>query len=90
MNLKESLEVLVIDEADLLLSFGYENDIKSFTSYLPKTIQTILLSATLNEDVQLVKSLYLHNSAILKLKEIELPTSIQLDQLFRVVFFVLG
>lgn len=28
MNIKESLEFLVIDEADLLLSFGYEEEMK--------------------------------------------------------------
>jgi hypothetical protein len=48
---------------------------------LPKTIQTILLSATLNDEVVLLKKLYLHNSVMLKLKENEiLPCSIQLEQ----------
>lgn len=27
--MKESLEILVIDEADLMLSFGYEDDVKN-------------------------------------------------------------
>lgn len=48
---------------------------------MPKNIQTILLSATLNEEVQAVKSLYLHNPAILKLKDsAELPDPVQLEQ----------
>lgn len=29
LNLKESLEIVIIDEADLLLSFGYEDDVKA-------------------------------------------------------------
>lgn len=28
LNLKKSLEVLIIDEADLLFSFGYEAEVK--------------------------------------------------------------
>ena len=28
LNLKKSLEILVIDEADLVFSFGYEDEIK--------------------------------------------------------------
>ena len=48
---------------------------------MPKTVQTILLSATLNDEVQTVKSLYLHNPAVLKLKDsAELPDPIQLEQ----------
>jgi ATP-dependent RNA helicase DDX56/DBP9 len=44
-------------------------------------VQTILLSATLNDEVTTVKSLYLHNPAVLKLKEsAELPDPIQLEQ----------
>lgn len=51
------------------------------TSYLPKNIQSILLSATLSDEVQTMKSIYLHNPAVLKLKEsAELPDPIQLEQ----------
>ena len=34
LYLKESLEMLVIDEADLVLSFGYDNDIKSLLRFV--------------------------------------------------------
>lgn len=48
---------------------------------MPKNTQTILLSATLNEEVEIVKRLYLHNPAILKLKEsAELANPTQLEQ----------
>jgi hypothetical protein len=33
ITLRESLEFLVIDEADLLLSFGYENDMRGLVEY---------------------------------------------------------
>lgn len=37
--LKESLETLVIDEADLMFSFGFENDLKGVLEHLPPTYQ---------------------------------------------------
>ncbi len=49
MNVKESLDFLVIDEADLLLSYGFDEDIMAIKNHLPKTYQTFLMSATLSE-----------------------------------------
>lgn len=37
--IKESLETMVIDEADLMFSFGYENDLKGVLEHLPPTYQ---------------------------------------------------
>lgn len=76
LDLKKSLEVLVIDEADLIFSFGYKDEVNELTSYLPNIYQAILASATLSEDVLNLKSLVLHNAVTLKLEEPELaPTS---------------
>ena len=47
--LREGLELLVMDEADLLFSFGYEEDVRSLLPCLPPIHQTILLSATLSD-----------------------------------------
>ena len=47
--LRDSLETLVIDEADMVLSFGYEDDIKRMLTHFPKIYQAILMSATLNQ-----------------------------------------
>ena len=44
-----SMEVLVMDEADLLFSFGYEENIHSLLPHLPSIYQAILLSATLTD-----------------------------------------
>ncbi|KAJ2438376.1 ATP-dependent DNA/RNA helicase, partial [Coemansia sp. RSA 2337] len=55
--LSQSLDTLVIDEADLVLSFGYEDDIKGIVSHLPKIHQSMLLSATLNKGVESLKRL---------------------------------
>ena len=81
LNLAESLEMIVIDEADLIFSFGHENDLRGILSAgLPSTFQAILTSATLTEDVTRLKKLVLHNPVSLKLEEPSLPDASQLTQ----------
>ncbi|XP_074546554.1 putative ATP-dependent RNA helicase DDX56 [Halichoeres trimaculatus] len=78
--LHSSLEMLVVDEADLLFSFGFEADLKNLLCHLPKIYQSFLMSATFTEDVQALKELLLHNPVILKLQGSQLPNSSQLQQ----------
>ncbi|XP_070621196.1 probable ATP-dependent RNA helicase DDX56 [Erythrolamprus reginae] len=80
LRLQNSLEILVIDEADLLFSFGFEEDLKNLLCHLPKIYQTFIMSATFNEDVQTLKELVLHNPVTLRLQESPLPDSSQLSQ----------
>ncbi|KAI4458136.1 rna helicase [Holotrichia oblita] len=77
LNVKQSLEMLVIDEADLIFSFGYENEVKELLPFFPKIYQAILASATLSEDVKNLKSLVLQ-IITLKLNEPDLAPSSQL------------
>uniref|UniRef100_A0A8C5A698 RNA helicase n=1 Tax=Gadus morhua TaxID=8049 RepID=A0A8C5A698_GADMO len=76
----QSLEVLVVDEADLLFSFGFEADVKNLLCHLPKIYQSFLMSATLSTEVQSLKEMILHNPVILKLEGSQLPASCQLQQ----------
>lgn len=70
LNLKEEeINTLVIDEADLVLTYGYENDVNYLIKGLPPNCQSILMSATLSEDILKLKKLLLHNPIILKLEE---------------------
>uniref|UniRef100_A0AAR2LB60 Probable ATP-dependent RNA helicase DDX56 n=1 Tax=Pygocentrus nattereri TaxID=42514 RepID=A0AAR2LB60_PYGNA len=78
--LHSSLEMLVIDEADLLFSFGFETDLKNLVCHLPKIYQAFLMSATFSDDVQALKELVLHNPVTLKLQGSYLPESSQLQQ----------
>uniref|UniRef100_A0A3P9MDM7 Probable ATP-dependent RNA helicase DDX56 n=1 Tax=Oryzias latipes TaxID=8090 RepID=A0A3P9MDM7_ORYLA len=80
LDLQASLEVLVVDEADLIFSFGFEADLKSLLCHLPKIYQSFLMSATFTEDVQALKELLLHNPVVLKLQGSQLPDSSQLQQ----------
>lgn len=41
------VDLVVIDEADLVLSFGYDDDVKAVAAALPAGTQAMLMSATL-------------------------------------------
>merc|ERR1712137_669446 len=76
---------VVLDEADLLLSFGYEDDIREIASQLPHIgCQAFLMSATLasTDDLEQLKHLVLHNPAILKLEDAEQGEEERLKQYF--------
>lgn len=62
---------LVIDEVDLVLSYGYMEDLEQLETYLPvKTnLQTYLMSATINEDLEELKKRFCSRPAVLKLNE---------------------
>jgi hypothetical protein len=59
----DSLDSLVIDEADLILSYGHGEDIRQIFhgGFLPQVFQSFLMSATMTEDVELLKGLALRN-----------------------------
>lgn len=54
----ESLKWIVIDEADLVLSYGYEEDLESIAAALPKGVQTMMMSATLRTEVDKLTKLF--------------------------------
>lgn len=81
-GIKKSLQSFVVDEADLLFSFGFESDMQMLISQaVPKEgCQSYLVSATLNPDVINLKNLILRKPFIVKLDEPELPKCDQLAQ----------
>lgn len=70
LNLSQ-VENLTIDEVDLILSYGYQDDLNKLEEYLPikKNLQTFLMSATINEDIEEIKSKFCSKPAVLKLNE---------------------
>lgn len=78
--LKDSLEIIIIDEADLVFSFGYEKDIEEIKKFLPDIYQAFMMSATLTPDVKALKKMVLQNAVTLTLEEPELPQMMQLTQ----------
>ncbi|KAI9486157.1 MAG: P-loop containing nucleoside triphosphate hydrolase protein [Benjaminiella poitrasii] len=69
INLRQSFETLVIDEADLVLSFGYQDDLRRILTYLPKLYQTMLMSATFTKEIEELGGLVLKKPAILALDD---------------------
>ncbi|HTO16309.1 MAG TPA: DEAD/DEAH box helicase [Edaphocola sp.] len=45
-------EILVLDEADLMLDFGFIKDIQDVINFLPSYRQTLFFSATINEEIK--------------------------------------
>lgn len=82
VNLRKTVKSLVVDEADLLFSFGFEDEMQKIIEVaIPKEgCQSFLVSATLNPDVINLKTLVLHKPVIIKLEEPELPKCDQLAQ----------
>ena len=78
--LLSQVSTLVIDEADLVLSFGYSDDIQSIISFMPKIFQGLLMSATLSPELDKFKKVVLHSAVILKLEESDM--SGQLTQFY--------
>lgn len=54
----DKLTHLVLDEADLLLSYGYDEDLENLSWSIPKGIQTIMMSATLTSEVDSLKKIF--------------------------------
>lgn len=65
--------MLCIDEADLIFSFGYEDDMKLITQNLPqRSYQCILTSATLTDNVLTLKQLVMHNAKTVEIDEVKI------------------
>ncbi len=59
---KESIKYIVIDEADLVFSQGFEKDIREIvSSVLPREYQAVLVSATLSTGLEQLRGLILRD-----------------------------
>ncbi|GAB7347354.1 hypothetical protein MBLNU459_g4290t1 [Dothideomycetes sp. NU459] len=62
---------LVIDEADLILSYGHDEDLQNLSKSIPQGVQTFLMSATLRADVDTLKGMFCKDPVVLELDEEE-------------------
>ena len=65
----DKLAHLVVDEADLVLSYGYEADFDGIVKYIPRGVQTFLASATLTTEVETLKGLLCRDPVVLDIKD---------------------
>lgn len=61
-----SISTLVLDEADKMLNLGFRDEMDRIFELLPKKRQNLLFSATLNEEVQKIHQLLLHDPLVIK------------------------
>ncbi len=66
-----SIETLVLDEADKMLHLGFEEEMKRIFALLPKKRQNLLFSATLNERVEEINRILLHQPLVAKVESEE-------------------
>ncbi|KAK3333845.1 P-loop containing nucleoside triphosphate hydrolase protein [Cercophora scortea] len=76
------LQHLVLDEADLVLSYGYNEDMENISRSLPKGVQTIMMSATLSAELDALKGILCRNPTLLDLKEDLGPEDEKLTQFY--------
>ncbi|CAD5228908.1 unnamed protein product [Bursaphelenchus okinawaensis] len=80
-DLLKKINTVVLDEADLLFSYGYKEELVELKEHLPKKFQVIMTSATIEEDMTDIKKLFVTGTlASVMLKEGNLPGTDQLTQ----------
>ncbi len=60
------VEYVVLDEADRMLDIGFLPDLQRILSYLPKTRQTLLFSATFSPEIKRLASSYLQEPELVE------------------------
>jgi ATP-dependent RNA helicase RhlE len=63
-----NVEIIVLDEADKMLNLGFEEEMAQIFKLLPSKRQNLLFSATLENDVNAITELLLHNPIIIKIE----------------------
>jgi ATP-dependent RNA helicase RhlE len=60
------VEYVVLDEADRMLDIGFLPDLQRILSYLPKTRQTLLFSATFSPEIKKLANSYLQDPVLVE------------------------
>lgn len=71
----KALEILILDEADRLLSMGFESTLNQILAYLPRQRRTGLFSATQTEEVESIIRAGMRNPVRIVVKEKEVDPS---------------
>lgn len=64
-----SVEMVVLDEADKMLTVGFEKEMDQVFALLPEKRQNLLFSATLNDQIQALEKVLLHDPLVIKIEE---------------------
>ncbi|KAK1593903.1 DEAD/DEAH box helicase [Colletotrichum navitas] len=66
-----NLTCMVLDEADLIMSYGYNEDLENIARKLPKGVQLTMMSATLSTDVTKLQGIFGRKPTVLDLDDEE-------------------
>jgi len=66
----DSVEYLVLDEADTILDMGFIKEVKAILSFLPKKRQNILISATLTGSVKILAESILKKAKLIEVDSV--------------------
>lgn len=71
----QTVDIVVLDEADEMLNMGFREDIETILGQLPEERQTMLFSATMPKSILEIAKRYLHEPEIVKViqKELTVP-----------------
>lgn len=71
----QTVDIVVLDEADEMLNMGFREDIETILGQLPEERQTMLFSATMPKPILEIAERYLHEPEIVKViqKELTVP-----------------
>ncbi len=57
----DNIQILVLDEADEMLTMGFQEELNAILEQTPKEKQTLLFSATMSKDIEKVARKYMRN-----------------------------
>lgn len=63
------VDVVVFDEVDLMISYGYESDCKELIKLIPTASKKWMLSATITDDVETLKQLLMKNAVRISVED---------------------
>ncbi|KAL7719917.1 RNA helicase [Entamoeba marina] len=70
----DNVDVIVFDEVDLMIAYGYESDCRELIKLLPNNSKKWMLSATVNDDVGILKNLIMKNAVKISMEDDEIAS----------------
>lgn len=78
------VEILVLDECDRMLDMGFARDLNKIVAMLPKQRQTLLLSATMPDEIRKLAAAYLHHPVMVEIQSESISPRLIRQELYRV------